>query len=87
MLSQLEKAERDLREFLEKHPEFKEYQEEIERRLSKEPSIEGRMNILRFMMSERLDALKVEMCKLQNVTEGVKKGLERRMKEIENQNT
>lgn len=85
MSEKLKEAEENLNKFLEEHPEMRDYQEEIERRLSKEPFPGKRMEILRFMMAERLDALKSEMSKLHNVTEGVKSILKKEAERIENQ--
>jgi hypothetical protein len=54
---ELIKAEKALEEFLENNPDMKDYQAEINRRLSKAPTSKGRMEILKFMMAERLTEL------------------------------
>jgi len=54
----LKKAQEALEDFLGEHPELKEYQAEIERRMSKAPTFAARMDILQFMMAERLNTLK-----------------------------
>jgi len=54
----LRESQEALVNFLNKHPELKEYQVEIERRMSKAPTFAARMDILQFMMAERLNTLK-----------------------------
>jgi len=56
--NKLEGAQEALKDFLNEHPELKHYQAEIERRMSKAPTFAARMDILQFMMAERLNTLK-----------------------------
>lgn len=72
-LKTVEEAEKDLKDFLEKHPHLKEYQKEIDRRLKLAVTPELRQTVLQFMMVDRLISLGNELAKVSSV---VAKGFE-----------
>jgi hypothetical protein len=63
----LEKAKKNLRDFLNKNPELKEYQEEMDRLLALAITPENRLSVLQFMMADNLNKLAGELTKLQKV--------------------
>jgi len=70
----LEKAEKNLKNFLKENPDLQEYQDEIDRRLEKCPTFESRQAVLSLMMAERLSELGKECGKLAVIaTEEAKK--------------
>lgn len=62
----LAEAEKALVGVLNERPEYVPYQKEIERQLSKALTLEDKMEILKFMMAERLDALSNAMFELKS---------------------
>jgi len=70
---ELRKAENDLKKFLVQHPDMKGQQKEIERRMSKAPTFEAKMEILKFMISENLSRLAKETAKVGKIAESGKK--------------
>lgn len=66
------KAERELKDFLEKNPHLKEYQKEVERRLIKAFTTENRMEVLKFMLDGCNIALSKELRKISNIARSVK---------------
>lgn len=68
-MSELEKAQKALNDFLEEHPELKEYQAELDRRMDLAVTPEGRKAVISFMTAENLDRLSFEMQKLKELTQ------------------
>ena len=70
-MNKVEKAENALSEFLKDNPEMQEYQDEINRIMTKVPGSKERMEVLKFMMVERLDKLKRILDGLQQIVREV----------------
>ena len=68
----LEDARKALDDLIEKNPKWKGYQEEVSRRLDKAPGFKAKMDILKFMLAERLQALEVEMRKIGDIAQNVR---------------